>query len=169
MNRHCGASGWMTLLLVGAGLLVGHFSGCAVGDGGGGGGGGGGNFNRNTNSNTNSNGNANSNANENVNNNDGGGDSLDVQLSVSNQTPGLFEQVLFTCSLTGQPPEGDVLFNFFPDEEGRLDANGFSGTAVFIVQEEDLGRTFSYQCEATTDTDAGPASNTVTISPTLAP
>ncbi|KAA0223218.1 MAG: hypothetical protein EDS66_03420 [Planctomycetota bacterium] len=82
----------------------------------------------------------------------------------------MFEQVLLTCSLTGEPPEGEqVLFNFFPDEEGRLQSNAFSGTAVFTVQEEDLGRTFSYTCAATTDFDVGPDSNTVVISPTLTP
>jgi len=87
-----------------------------------------------------------------------------VTLEVSNPTPQLNEEVVFTCSLASASGAGETLFEFQP-ENGRLAIDADRGTAVFIVQESDIGVAFTFTCTATNDNGTSEPSNPRIIIP----
>jgi len=98
---------------------------------------------------------------------DGGGNTspLGVRLIASNTMPQFTETVVLRCELINGSTGSTVLFNFIPDD--RLEVNQLAGLANLTILDSDLGRSFSFTCQANDDRDLGPASNTVIITPVV--
>ncbi len=87
-----------------------------------------------------------------------------VSLSLSNPNPQPNEQVLLSCAVVGES-DGDVTFDFQPSS-GRLFVNERAGSALFIVEESDIGTAFSFTCRATSEQGTSAPSNRQVILPT---
>lgn len=86
-----------------------------------------------------------------------------VRLDVSNPSPQLNEEVILTCSVAAGDA-GGVSFGFQPPD-GRLFVNRRSGTAVFIVEEADIGSAFMFTCTGTNKNGTSEPSNEQLIIP----
>jgi hypothetical protein len=95
---------------------------------------------------------------------DGAGNDLPVvSLSVSNPVPALSETVVLTCGIVSGDAT-DARFSFDPDFE-RLIVDDRTGTATFIVLENDIGVSFSFRCSATTPRGVSAPSNQQIVVP----
>lgn len=102
--------------------------------------------------------------------NDNGNDNGDpgtgvpvVQLQVSNTSPVVGEEVMFTCVQTAGAME-NVTFDFITSET-RLVEDGASGTARLIIDQTDVATSISVQCVTTNAFGTSEPSNTQTIIP----
>jgi len=79
-----------------------------------------------------------------------------VTLSLSESVPQVSWEVTLQCSVIGGDSTG-VLFSFEPDDR-LIDVNAANGTAVFIVDEGDVGAQLTFTCSGTNSAGTGPAS-----------
>lgn len=78
--------------------------------------------------------------------NDNSNDDFAVSLSVSNETPEVNEEVIFSCMVSSGSAEG-VRFSY-DESSTRLTVDTETGRAAFVVSETDLGIEFSVRCAA---------------------
>ena len=79
-----------------------------------------------------------------------------VTLSLSDSVPQVSWEVELQCSIISGDSAG-VLFSFEPDDR-LIDINAVNGTAVFIVDEGDVGAQLTFTCSGTNSAGTGPAS-----------
>ncbi len=79
-----------------------------------------------------------------------------VTLSLSDSVPQVSWEVELQCSVISGDSAG-VLFHFEPDDR-LIDINAVNGTAVFIVDEGDVGVQLTFTCSGTNSAGTGPAS-----------
>jgi len=87
-----------------------------------------------------------------------------VNLTVTNPSPQVNEEVLLTCQVISGF-DTTTTFQFEPID-GRLFANTATGTASLIIEASDVGRTFSFSCTATNNQGVSEPSNIILITPT---
>ena len=86
-----------------------------------------------------------------------------VRLDVSNSNPLAGEELLFECTLVGGDPDG-VTFAFQP-AGGRLIVDPQSGTALYVVDQSDVGVELVVTCTATNAFGTSEPSNQQVIIP----
>ncbi|HNQ23063.1 MAG TPA: hypothetical protein PKK06_08215 [Phycisphaerae bacterium] len=86
-----------------------------------------------------------------------------VVLTVTNPHPLPGDQITLRCTVTDGTSAG-VTFDFAP-RTGRLVIDRTRGTASFIVDQSDVGVTFSFTCSGTNEAGTGPTSAPVLVIP----
>ena len=93
------------------------------------------------------------------------GDDFAVGLSASNPTPQVNEEVFLTCGVTRGDADG-VVFDFQP-ANSRLAVDGRGSVASFIIQETDVGQSFTFTCSGRNGLGETATSFPQTISPSM--